>query len=552
MDSYGTKTSYDEDTKYERKQEPYNPEDGTGGYGDDDFTDVQSLISLCKDGSGPPKIENFCDFPAIPPNTINRLKTLGITYLFPIQVACFNHIYEGKDLIGRDLTGSGKTLAFSIPLVEKFRKEGLLGKGNSFLKAIILTPTRELALQVSKVLKCLRHHGDEFRVITVYGGVPIDLQTRELKKGVDFFVGTTGRVMDHIRRGNIDFTKMRAVCLDEADQMLNMGFAEDIETIMTAMKEKAEEKQQFLLFSATIPPWIKDVASKYMDPNYVFENLAENLTNKTPRNVTHLLVNTPHHERSEILQAILRNYCSDKDSKSIVFTTTKNDAREISQLEVMQGKAEALHGDVPQRNREFVLKRFREGKTNTLVATDVASRGLDIPRVNLIVQIEPPKDPESYIHRSGRTARAGNQGVCITLYDDRNRCWIDKITEMAGVEFKEISHEEIKAFRPTSQDSGSSSGKNVSLLTRTPNASTYCVKGYFASKAAAYRTLCTMLTNTLVDSMKAVNMLKNKEGVCFDLANDQVNELKDKFKKAQDGGASEYRLEKPKSLPDFE
>lgn len=176
------------------------------------------------------------------------------------------------------------------------------------MKSIILAPTRELALQISKVLKCLRHHGDEFRVITVYGGVPIDIQTRELRKGVDFFVGTTGRVMDHIRRGNINFSKMKAVVLDEADQMLNMGFAEDIEVIMKAMEEKAEQKQQFILFSATIPDWIKDIASKYMVEDYKFINLAENLTNKTPRNVTHILVNTPSYERSEVLEGILRCY----------------------------------------------------------------------------------------------------------------------------------------------------------------------------------------------------------------------------------------------------
>lgn len=404
-------------------------------------------------------------------------------------------------------------MAFSIPLVEKFRKEGLLGKGSSFLKAIILAPTRELALQVSKVLKCLRHHGDEFKVITVYGGVPIDLQTRELKKGVDFFVGTTGRVMDHIRRGNIDFSKMRAVVLDEADQMLNMGFAEDIETIMNSMKEKAEQKQQFLLFSATIPSWIKDVASKYMDPEYEFINLAENLTNKTPRNVTHLAVNTPSYDRAEVLENILRCYCEDKDAKSIVFTTTKNDAREISQLDVLKGRAEALHGDVPQRSREWVLKRFRQGKTSTLVATDVASRGLDIPRVNLIVQIEPPKDPESYIHRSGRTARAGNQGVCITLYDDRNRQWIDKIQEQAGVDFKEVTKEEIKALNIGSAGGSSSSSGGGSLITGTSGMTTFTVKGYFASKATAYRSLCDAFSSDLVNTMKAVNMIKGNEGV---------------------------------------
>ena len=448
MESYESKCEYTEDSAGSYSRAEKNPDDmgGLGGYGDEDFTDVKSLIALNKEGTEPSEVNNFKDFPEISEKTKEKLKKLGITYLFPIQSECFKPIFKGKDLVGRDLTGSGKTLAFCIPLVEKFRKDGLFTPSNHSLRSIILAPTRELALQISKVLKCLRHHGDEFRVITVYGGVPIDIQTRELKKGVDFFVGTTGRVMDHIRRGNIDFSKMRSVVLDEADQMLNMGFAEDIEVIMRAMEDKAEQKQQFILFSATIPGWIKETAAKYMKDDYDFINLAENLTNKTPKNVTHILVRTPAFERTTVLENILKVYCKDKDSKSIIFTTTKNDAREFSQLDILKGRAEALHGDVPQRSREWVLKRFREGKTKTLVATDVASRGLDIPRVNLIVQIEPPRDPEAYIHRSGRTARAGNQGICITLCDDsKDRNFIDRIIETAGIEFKEVTPDEIRA-----------------------------------------------------------------------------------------------------------
>lgn len=501
MDSFGTKRRFDEDSKADFGNEDTRGDmEGIGGYGDDDFTDVKSLVSLNKDGHVS-TVDNFDDFPEIVAKTKDKLKQLGITYLFPIQTGCFKPIYEGNDLIGRDLTGSGKTLAFCIPLVEKFRKEGLFKEGK-YLKAIILAPTRELALQISKVLKCLRHTGDEFNVITVYGGVPIDMQIRELKKGVDFFVGTTGRVMDHIRRGNIDSTKMRAVVLDEADQMLNMGFAEDIEVIMKSIQEKAAQKQQFILFSATIPDWIKDTAAKYMTDDYTFVNLAENLSNKTPKNVTHILVNTPSYDRSQVLESILRCYCEDKDSKSIIFTTTKNDAREIAQLDILKGRAEALHGDVPQYAREKVLKRFRAGNTNTLVATDVASRGLDIPRVNLIIQIEPPKDPESYIHRSGRTARAGNVGVCITLYTEKDQNFIDRIVQTAGIKFKEVSPEEIKALSGGSSSSNSNSRSTKSLITGNSGVITYTVLGYFANKGAAYKNLCNSLTSELVNSMK--------------------------------------------------
>ena len=498
-DGYRGKRSYNDDNNddnddLEYKGKELNLEDGLGGYGDDDLTDVHSLVSLSKEGSVPEGCADFTDFPEIPKKTIDSLKSMGITSLFPIQANCFRPIYKGNDIIGRDLTGTGKTLAFSIPLVERFRKEKLFSSGGSSLKAIILAPTRELALQVSKVLKCLRHNADEFKVITVYGGVPIDVQTKELKNGVDFFVGTTGRVLDHIRRGNINFSKMKALVLDEADQMLNMGFKEDIEKIMDGIKAKNQSKLQICLFSATIPDWIKEASRMYMDEDYEYINLAENLTNKTPRNVTHILINIQNEDRGEILDLILRNYCQDKDSKSIVFTSTKSDARFISQLEVLKGKAEALHGDVPQKSREWVLKRFREGKTNTLVATDVASRGLDIPRVNLIIQIEPPKDPESYIHRSGRTARAGNQGVWITLYDSKSRVFIDKIEDLAGINFKELSPDDLKSQCKSNGSSGSSTSSK-SLLGNIKGYTTYTIKGSFDSKSQAYKKLCDCLTN---------------------------------------------------------
>lgn len=185
---------------------------------------------------------NFDEFPEITESTIKCLKNSGIVSLFPVQQSTFRYIYDGEDMIARDLTGSGKTLAFSLPLVEKFRKLGYFASESSHtsrrrLLAIILAPTRELALQVAKVLKTLKHYENEYKVITVYGGVSIDDQTRELRSGVEFFVGTTGRVLDHIERGNIDFTGIKSVCLDEADQMLNMGFQEDVEKIMNNIKQ---------------------------------------------------------------------------------------------------------------------------------------------------------------------------------------------------------------------------------------------------------------------------------------------------------------------------
>ncbi|CAI2364260.1 unnamed protein product [Moneuplotes crassus] len=524
------------------------PLNGLGGYGDEDYSDVKSLVAQNK-GQNQQQVENFNQFPEITPETVTKLQGLGISYLFPIQAECFRPIYSGKDVIGRDLTGSGKTLAFCVPLVEKFRKEGLIGSGKSSLKAIILAPTRELALQVSKVLKCLRHHGDEFRVITVYGGVPIHVQTKELQSGVDFFVGTTGRVMDHIRRGNINFTAMRAVVLDEADQMLNMGFAEDIETIMKSLKEKTNTKQQFILFSATIPDWFKNTAENYMEEDYLYINLAENLKNKTPRNVTHILVRIPSSQREEILAKVMARYLENDKSKAIVFTTTKNDAREISQSSVFGGKAEALHGDVPQRSREFVLKRFRQGRTSVLVATDVASRGLDIPRVDLIVQIEPPRDPEQYIHRSGRTARAGNAGVCVTFCDSRDEQWIEKIIDQAGIDFKELDWENNTDHFPShnSMDGGSSGSR--SLLIGVPGFITYQVAGLFANKGDAYNKCIEVFGRPLTDSFKNTTPIDHPNAIIFDIIEAKEQEMVDAYERARREGPVGFELEKVVSLP---
>ena len=213
-------------------------------------------------------VENFDSYEEITEKTKKDLIDRGITTLFPIQSSTFHDIYDNKDIIARDLTGSGKTLAFCLPLVERYRKLGYFNPNKSLkrnLYAVIMTPTRELALQVAGELKKLQQNEHEYKVITVYGGVDIHAQTKELRYGVEFFVGTCGRVLDHIERGNIDFQNIKAVILDEADQMLNMGFDEDIEQIIGTIAKEVEEKPQFLMFSATIPDWMKRTARKYLE-----------------------------------------------------------------------------------------------------------------------------------------------------------------------------------------------------------------------------------------------------------------------------------------------
>ena len=382
----------------------------------------------------------------------------GITYLFPVQAATFDLIYNKTDVIARDLTGTGKTLAFCLPLVERLRKDGLLGpdpQSNARKwKAIILAPTRELALQVSKELEALKHHRNEFKVSTIYGGVSIENQQYELLRGVDFVVGTTGRILDHLNRGNADFSNIQTIILDEADRMLDMGFQEDIEKIMTEIKQQnLMSKTQFILFSATVPVWVRNVARKYLDSGHKIVNLVKDLKNKTAKDVEHLALKHNVNDKISLLSDILMCYGS-FSNKTIIFTGTKAEANEIMMSPKLKDNVEVLHGDITQHRREVSLKRFREGKCNVLVATDVASRGLDIPNVDLVIQLEPPKEIESYIHRSGRTARAGNQGTCITFYQRYDKETMNRIENKAGIRFKIIGS-------PQPEDIIKSSAKSI-------------------------------------------------------------------------------------------
>jgi len=242
-------------------------------------------------------------------------------------------------------------------------------------------------------------------VLTVYGGVSLDDQTYQLRRGVDVFVGTTGRVLDHINRGNVNFSQVKFVALDEADEMLKMGFKEDVDQILSHVKEQNKEIPTFLLFSATVPRWIKDLASHYLKPNWKMIDLAKDLKSKTQKNINHISINCPYHNRMQTLADILVIYGG--IGQTIVFTSTKAEANQCLMSEKINKNVEVMHGDIAQNQREITLRRFKEGKFSVLVATDVAARGIDIPDIDLVIQVEPPKDAETYIHRAGRTARAG-------------------------------------------------------------------------------------------------------------------------------------------------
>lgn len=283
------------------------------------------------------------------------------------------------------------------------------------------------------MLGSLKHTEDEYKVVTVYGGVPIEDQIRDLRNGVEFFVGTTGRVLDHINRNNIDFSHLKTVILDETDQMLKQGFKEDVDQILATIKKALPPQAdlQICLFSATIPPWVRQVASQHLKKNYRIVDLAKDLKNKTAQTVNHLAINCPYQNRLAVLADLLVVYgggeSQNGSGKAIVFTQTKADANQLILTDKIKEDVEVMHGDIGQNQREVTLKRFKEGKFNVLVATDVASRGLDIPNVDLVIQVEPPTDAETYIHRSGRTARAGNSGTCITFFTKKTQAQIQMI-----------------------------------------------------------------------------------------------------------------------------
>lgn len=224
---------------------------------------------------------------------------------------------------------------------------------------MILAPTRELALQIAKELNALKHSEREYNVLTVYGGVPIDDQTYQLRRGVDIFVGTTGRVKDHMERKNFDFSILRYAVLDEADRMLNLGFKEEVEEIMSTIKQHGPPNIQCLMFSATVPRWIQNIATCFLKPGFGLIDLVKDLKNKTSKGVSHLIINCPYHNRINALADILICYGT---GQTIVFTQTKNEANQLLLSDKIKNKIEVMHGDIAQNQREVTLKRFKDLK----------------------------------------------------------------------------------------------------------------------------------------------------------------------------------------------
>ena len=333
--------------------------------------------------------------------TVKSIERLGFKNPTEVQEKAIPVVLSGKDLIAQAQTGTGKTAAFGIPIVEKVNPKARK------IQALVLVPTRELAIQVTKEIKDL---GREKRIfaLAIYGGKSIKHQIDFLKKGKDVIVvGTPGRVKDLIERRVLDLSNVEIFVLDEADRMLEMGFIEDIEFIFS----KTPQKKQTLMFSATMPPAIKRLAEEFLNPDY--ETIRIKPEEVTVDRIKQIVYRVDQNKQLEKLTESLKEY---RDTKTIVFTETKKGADQLAnELKKRGFNADAIHGDFSQAKREKVLKSFRRNQLQILVATDVAARGLDIKGVDLVMNYSLPKDVESYIHRIGRTGRAGKEGTAISI-----------------------------------------------------------------------------------------------------------------------------------------
>ncbi|KMK78185.1 DEAD/DEAH box helicase [Alkalihalobacillus pseudalcaliphilus] len=330
---------------------------------------------------------------------IRAIEEMGFSEATPIQNATIPTTLSGKDVIGQAQTGTGKTAAFGLPLIEKIDIE------NEVVQGLILAPTRELANQVAESLKKFGKYKG-VRTVVVYGGQDMRRQIQDLKRKPHIVVATPGRLMDHMNRKTVKLNQVETVVLDEADEMLNMGFVEDIETIL---KETPSERQT-LLFSATMPTRIEKLAQQFMQNP---EKIAVKAKEVTMENIEQFYIEL--HERQKF-DALCRLMDIHVPELAIVFGRTKRRVDELSEALIKRGyRAEGIHGDLNQAKRDSVLRKFKNGLIEILVATDVAARGLDISGVTHVYNFDLPQDPESYVHRIGRTGRAGKSGMAITF-----------------------------------------------------------------------------------------------------------------------------------------
>ncbi|GGG24974.1 ATP-dependent RNA helicase CshA [Lysinibacillus alkalisoli] len=346
-------------------------------------------------------------------STLRSLKRMGFEEATPIQEGTIRFGLEGRDIIGQAQTGTGKTAAFGIPLIEKIDPK------NPAIQALIIAPTRELAIQVSEELYKLGYD-KRVKLLSVYGGQDIGRQIRALKNKPQIIVGTPGRIIDHINRRTLKLGDVQTLVLDEADEMLNMGFIDDINAIL----EHVPAERQTLLFSATMPGPIRKIAEEFMKEPEVVKIKSKEMT---VENIDQYFVKSQEREKFDILSRLLNVH---QPELAIIFGRTKRRVDELAQALSIRGYlAEGIHGDLSQAKRISVLRQFKENKIDILVATDVAARGLDISGVTHVYNFDIPQDPESYVHRIGRTGRAGKSGLAVTFVTPREMGYLRIVEE---------------------------------------------------------------------------------------------------------------------------
>lgn len=348
---------------------------------------------------------------------LKAIDDVGYETPTPIQLRTIPVLLSGRDLIGQAQTGTGKTAAFAIPILER------LDLSRNEVQSLVLAPTRELALQVADAIHTYSKHLGHVRVLPVYGGQPIFRQMERLQSGVHIVVGTPGRVMDHLRRGTLKFDALQCVVLDEADEMLRMGFIEDVEWILS----QAAGELQKVLFSATMPAEVRRIADRYLNDPITIEIEHKTLTVPT---VEQYYLNVTERNKLDTLTRILE---AEQGAVVLIFALTKTSTAELAdKLQTRGYAAEAMHGDMSQAQREVVIRRLRNGQAEIVVATDVAARGLDVEHITHVINFDIPYDPESYVHRIGRTGRAGRYGTAITFVTPRQQRLLRDIERFTG------------------------------------------------------------------------------------------------------------------------
>ena len=373
----------------------------------------------------------------ITPEIKKAIHEMGFEAPTKVQSRSIPHILEGRDVVGHAQTGTGKTAAFGIPALQ------MANKGSKIPSVLILCPTRELAIQVTGELIKLAKFTNGIYTLPVYGGQPINRQIKALKKGAQIVVGTPGRVIDHLKRGTLKLDNLEMVVLDEADEMLNMGFREDLEEILSY----SHGKSQTIMFSATVPKTIRNIMNRWMDQPVMIkvEGKAE-----TASGIDQYFMEVRDSMRTEAISRVtdMANF-----KLALIFCNTKRKCDSLVQELLARGySADALHGDMRQKVRDKVMNKFRTGKIDMLVATDVAARGLDVDEIDVVFNYDIPNDPEYYVHRIGRTGRAGRTGMAITFTSGRKKKSIRFIEKIIRTQLKPLPMPSAKEVRISKMD----------------------------------------------------------------------------------------------------